>query len=119
MSAEGRLVLERETAKERERDKDRERDRDRESDRERERKGRHQSQLSLQQQQQQYSQSVPPFLVAPAPPPQLNQHIVVSLLSFIFVLGNFIEVYFIGEQENLYPFGHDRKRRFITRLPCT
>ena len=110
---------ERDRERERERDKDqeRERERERERDRERERKG-HQSQMSLQQQQRQYSQSTPSLPVAPAPPAQLNRHIIVSL-SFIFILGNFIETCFIGEQENLCSIRYDRKRRVITRLPCT
>ena len=107
---------ERDRERERERDKDRERERERERDRERERKG-HQPQASLQQQQQ-YSQSAPSLSAAPAPPAQLNRHIVVSL-TFIFVLGNFIEIYFKGEQENLCSIGYDRKRRVVTRLPCT
>ena len=106
---------ERDRERERERDKDRERERERERDKERERKG-HQSHMSLQQQQ--YSQSAPSLPVAPAPPAQLNRHIVVSV-SFIFVLGNFIEAYVIGEQESLCPIGYDRKRGVITRLPCT
>ena len=108
---------EKDRERERERDKDRERERERERDRERERKG-HQSHMSLQQQQPQYSQSAPSLSVAPAPPAQLNRHIVVSLL-FIFVLGNFIEAYFIGEQESLCSIGYDRERRVVTRLPCT
>ena len=107
--------VERDRERERERDKDRERERERERDKERERKG-HQSHMSLQQQQ--YSQSAPSLPVAPAPPAQLNRHIVVSV-SFIFVLGNFIEAYVIGEQESLCPIGYDRKRGVITRLPCT
>ena len=73
---------ERDREREKERDKDREKERERERDKERERKG-HQSHMSLQQQQ--YSQSAPSLPVAPAPPAQLNRHIVVSLL-FIFVV---------------------------------
>ena len=108
---------ERDRERERERDKDRERERERDRDRERERKGHQQPQSSLQQQQQ-YSQSAPALSVAPAPPAQLNRHIVVGL-SYIFALGIFIEVYLKGEQENLCSIGYDRKRRFITRLSCT
>ena len=107
---------EKDRERERERDKDRERERERERDRERERKG-HQSQMSLQQQQQ-YSQSAPSLSVAPTAPAQLNRHIVVSL-SFVFVLGDFTEAYFIGEQKKLCSIGYDRKRRVITRLPCS
>lgn len=80
-------------ASSRERDREREKEREKERERERERKGQ-QSQISLQQQQPQpqNSQSAPSLSVTPAPPAQLNRHIVVSLW-FTFVLDNFIEAY--------------------------